>query len=62
MSMYVYSLCGVLTHIGSGMNTGHYLTDVKKNEQWWRCYGENINESSFEKLSRSGYGFFFEQM
>ena len=61
-NVYAYSLCGVLTHIGHGMNSGHYIVDVRRDGQWWRCNDENIAKTSLEKLSRSGYGFFFEQM
>ena len=61
-NVYAYSLCGVLTHIGHGMNSGHYIVDVRRDGQWWRCNDENIAKTSLEKLSRSGYGFLFEQM
>ena len=33
---YAYSLCGVLTHIGNNLSSGHYISEVRRDTQWWR--------------------------
>ena len=59
---YAYSLCGVLTHIGRSLNSGHYISEVRMDSQWWKCNDSTITRTSFPELSRGGYGFLFEQM
>ena len=59
---YAYSLCGVLTHIGVNLNSRHYISEVRIDQQWWRCNDSSITRISFQELSRGGYGFLFEQM
>ena len=55
-----YSLCGVLTHLGRSLSSGHYICEVRKNTKWWNCNDSRISETSFDNLSKQGYGFLFE--
>ena len=57
-----YSLCGVLTHLGRSLSSGHYICEVRKNTKWWNCNDSRISETSFDNLSKQGYGFLFEKM
>ena len=57
-----YSLCGILTHIGQNLNSGHYISEVKKNNEWWKCNDYTITKTAFEDLSKQGYGFLFRRM
>ena len=59
---YAYSLSGVLTHIGRNLNSGHYISEVRRDGEWWRCNDSSITKISFQELSRGGYGFLFERM
>ena len=61
-TVYAYSLRGVLTHIGRNLNSGHYISEVRKGTIWWKCNDDNITETSFENLSKQGYGFLFQKM
>ena len=61
-TLYAFSLCGVLTHIGRNHNSGHYISEVRKGTMWWKCNDDNITETSFETLSKQGYGFLFQKM
>ena len=59
---YAYSLCGVLTHIGGNLNSGHYISEVRIDRQWWKCNDSTITKTLFQEISKGGYGFMFEQM
>ena len=61
-SFHPYSLCGVLTHIGNQINSGHYITEVKINDIWWKCNDDQITQTSFDSLSRQAYAFLFKKM
>ena len=61
-SFYPYNLCGVLTHIGNQINSGHYITEVKRNNIWWKCNDDKISETSFDTLSKHAYAFLFEKL
>ena len=61
-NVYAYSLCGVITHIGQNLNSGHYISEVRIDQQWWKCNDATITKTSFQELSREGYGFLFERM
>ena len=61
-TVYAYSLCGVLTHIGRNLNSGHYISEVRKGTMWWKYNDDNITETTFENLSKQGYGFLFQKM
>ena len=61
-NVYAYSLCGVLTHIGRNMHSGHYISEVRQDQQWWKCNDSVITKTSFQNLSRGAYGLLFEQM
>ena len=61
-NVYAFSLCGVLTHIGRNMNSGHYISEVRLNQQWWKCNDSTITKTTFQNLSRGAYGLLFEQM
>ena len=61
-SVIAYSLCGVLTHLGRSLSSGHYISEVRKNTKWWKCNDSSISETSFDNLSKQGYGFLFGKM
>ena len=61
-SVFAYSLCGVLTHLGRSLTAGHYISEVRKDMNWWKCDDSRITETSFENLSKQGYGFLFVKM
>ena len=61
-NVIAYSLCGVLTHLGRNLNSGHYISEVKKYNEWWKCNDDTITETTFEDLSKQGYGFLFRRM
>ena len=56
-----YSLCGVLTHIGSELKSGHYIAEVRKDDQWWKCNDDKISITHFDNLSKQAYGFLFKK-
>jgi ubiquitin C-terminal hydrolase len=57
-----FSLCGILTHLGQEITAGHYISEVRKNENWWRCNDISIKKTNFEHLSKQGYGFLFKRV
>ena len=57
-----YSLCGVLTHIGSELKSGHYIAEVRKDDKWWKCNDDKISITHFDNLSKQAYGFLFKKM
>ncbi len=53
-----YDLIAVIMHSGQD-NAGHYVSYVKKNDQWYLCNDERIQEVSqetMEAISQRGYG------
>ena len=59
---YSYKLCGIITHFGAGMETGHYIAEVEYGRQWYKCDDSTIKETRFECLSTEGYGYLFEKI
>ena len=60
-NLHKYVLCGVITHFGTSMNSGHYICEINYRNQWFRCDDERITETEFRNLSEEGYGFLFEK-
>ena len=56
-----YNLCGIVTHIGGIMEKGHYISEVKYGNTWFKCNDSTITETSYHNLSKCGYGFMFEK-
>ena len=47
-----YKLVSIINHIGHNLNSGHYITFVKKDENW-RTYNDlQSNSTSKDKLIR----------
>ena len=61
-SSFPYRLCGVLTHIGNQLNSGHYITEVMRSNIWWKCNDDKISQTSFDTLSKQAYAFLFEKL
>ena len=61
-SSYSYRLCGVLTHIGNQLNSGHYIAEVMQSNRWWKCNDDKISQTSFNTLSNQAYAFLFEKL
>ena len=59
---YSYKLCGILTHLGIGMETGHYIAEVEYGNQWFKCDDSSIQETMCKSLSTEGYGYLFKQI
>jgi ubiquitin C-terminal hydrolase len=57
-----YSLCGVLTHIGSQIKFGHYITEIRKGDNWFKCNDNKVSPTTFDQLSNQAYGFLFQKM
>ena len=57
-----YRLCGVLTHVGSQIRSGHYVSEVRKGENWWKCDDDQIIPTSFDLLSKQAHGLLFKKM
>ena len=32
-----YELCGVINHLGTTVNCGHYISFVKRDVTWYKC-------------------------
>jgi hypothetical protein len=41
-----YRLNGIGHHQGNSQNSGHYVSDIRKGNQWFRCDGTQVTESS----------------
>ena len=61
-NIIAYSLCGVLSHLGRSLNSGHYISEVKRNTEWWKCNDSSITKTTYRNLSKQGYGFLFQKM
>ena len=59
-SNYSYTLCGIVTHLGSSMDEGHYIAEVKYGNCWFKCNDSSVTKTTFERLSDEGYGYLFE--
>jgi ubiquitin C-terminal hydrolase len=55
-------LCGVLTHIGSQIKSGHYITEIRKGDNWWKCNDDKVSQTTFDSLSKQAYGLLFQKM
>ena len=58
---HTYMLCGIITHLGSSMDTGHYIAEVRYGKSWLKCNDSTITSTTFESLSNEGYGFLFKK-
>ena len=47
-------LIGVISHIGSSLSSGHYVSYVSMGSKWYRCSDENVTELAFSEFSQSG--------
>ena len=56
-----YNLCGIVTHIGRNMEKGHYVSEVKYRDSWFKCNDSIVSNTSYQNLSKNGYGFMFER-
>ena len=56
-----YDLCGIITHIGSSLSSGHYIAEVKYGETWFKCNDAQVSLTSYQELSDSGYGYLFQK-
>ena len=59
-SNYSYTLCGIVTHLGSSIDEGHYIAEVKYGNCWFKCNDSSVTKTTFERLSDEGYGYLFE--
>jgi ubiquitin C-terminal hydrolase len=57
-----YSLNGVLTHIGTQVTSGHYISEIKKGDDWWKCNDNSVSSTTFENLSKQAYAFLFKKL
>ena len=58
---YRYSLCGIITHLGSSMDTGHYVAEIIHDSSWYKCDDSIVRKTSYNNLSKEGYGYLFEK-
>ena len=42
-------------HWGS-LNSGHYVSEVRIGNQWWKCNDTSITKTDVQHLSKGGYG------
>ena len=55
-----YSLFAVAVHIGSSISGGHYVSFVKRNDNWYFCNDEAINSCSESKaINKDAYLLFY---
>ena len=57
-----FSLHGVLSHIGTQVTSGHYISEIKMGEDWWTCNDSTISKTTFENLSKQAYAFLFKKL
>jgi len=50
-----YKLIGVICHIGSTINSGHYISYVNVKGQWYKCNDSNINKHNGNFLNVQNY-------
>ena len=64
----MYKLVGVVAHIGSGGNYGHYISYVKINKQWFMFNDDEISEVDdfmleslwgYKGVTKCGYMLFY---
>jgi ubiquitin C-terminal hydrolase len=60
--VHPFTLRGVLTHIGTQVTSGHYISEVKSGEDWWTCNDNHISKTTFENLSKQAYAFLFQKI
>ena len=56
---YQYSLIGCVTHIGSTVNSGHYISYIKHktNDKQWFCVNDkHVSECTFENVIQQSIG------
>jgi len=47
-----YELIGVINHIGDDIKTGHYVAYIKKEQKWYECDDEDVDElEDYEKIN-----------
>ena len=57
----VYNTVGVLHHLGSSSKSGHYISEIKLDDQWWTCNDSVITKTTFDQLKHCGYIFLFKR-
>ena len=58
---HTYSLAGIITHLGSSMNTGHYIAEIMYKNCYYKCDDAFICKTTQSALSKEGYGFLFKR-
>ena len=58
---YEFTLCGIITHYGSSIESGHYIAEIKQQQKWFKCNDSIITETISENLSTTGYGFLYKK-
>lgn len=55
MESPVYSLCGIVSHIGAKLGRGHYVYDGITNDGSWTCFNDSqvTTGLSAQHLARS---------
>ncbi len=61
---YKGKLIGVISHIGSSLSSGHYVSYVRIDSTWYRCSDEQITEPAFSEFCDSGesYILFYQKV
>ena len=61
---YKGKLIGVISHIGSFLSSGHYVSYVRIDSTWYRCSDEQITEPAFSEFCDSGesYILFYQKV
>ena len=54
-----YDLCGIITHYGHSIESGHYIAEIKQQNGWWNCNDSSVKETDHKNLSTSGYGYLY---
>jgi len=50
-----YKLIGIICHIGSTINSGHYISYINVKNQWYKCDDSNIHEHNDSFLNVENY-------
>ena len=58
---YEFTLCGIITHYGSSIESGHYIAEIKQQQKWFKCNDSIITETISENLSTTGYEFLYKK-
>ena len=56
-----YNLCGIITHYGHSIESGHYVAEIKKQNIWWKCNDSRVFQIDHKNLSTSGYGYLYRK-